>query len=184
MKRISLLVLLVVIMSGCTGGKALSSGGATAMIKDDIIEGDGVMELPGETSLRNAPDGVKEIILRVKNNTNKGLWVPDSDGKRGQINCEGVSLKEIDKNGLYGISHSDHGICKFPDQYKRLKPGESCEYVYGITSKKLGKVNISIWAPWRTENGELIDREIKKAALKDGDMLIEKVEGAGFLQID
>ena len=171
-----------IIISGCAR-ESLPCGDAGVSLKSGISEDEGILKLTGAVSFRNATDGVKEIVLNVTNNTKNGLWVPGSDGDRGQIDCESVNLSEIDQEDfLHKSFHSDHGMCQFPGHYIRLKSGQSSTYVYKIPNNFSGNIEISVWAPWRTEDGKRIDMETKKSALKDGDLLIERVEGVGLLK--
>jgi len=167
-------------ISGCSR-ESLPYGDAGISMNSGISEDEGILKLTGVVTFRDAPDGIKEIVLRVTNNTKNGLWVPGSEGERGHINCESFNLTVIEQDGVRS-SHSDHGLCQFPDHYMRLKPGESSEYVYEVPNKFRGNIEISVWTPWRTEKGELIDLDTKKSALKDGDQLIEEVEGIGLLK--
>ncbi len=171
-----------IMISGCSR-ESLLCGDAGISMNSGISEDEGILKLTGVVSFRNATDGVNEIVMHIKNNTNHVLWVPGSDGDRGQIDCESVNLSVVDQDGFPRKSlHSDHGLCQFPGMYTRLKPGGSCVYVYKMPNDFSGNIKFSVWTPWRTEKGEMIDLETKKSALKDGDRLIEKVEGIGLLK--
>lgn len=208
MKQMIFIFMLSIIMSGC-GRESLPCGDGGISLNSGISEDKGILVLNGIVAFRNAADGVREIVMQVKNNTKNGLWVPSSDGGRGQIDCEAVNLSVVEQDGFprRGL-HSDHGLCQFPDMYTRLKPGGSCVYVYKMPDDFSGNIKFSVWTPWRTEKGDMIDMKTKNAALKDsnswitpnteeaeliewkakkaslknGDQLIEKVEGIGILK--
>ena len=95
--------------------------------------------------------------------------------------AEAINLMETDPKSMKSI-HVDFSRCKFPDQYEMLKPGQSWELIHNLPNDFRGDIKISVWAPWRTDQGVLIDQETKMAALKNGDLLIEEVEGIGYFE--
>lgn len=135
----------------------------------------GIEVLVGDVTVRTAEDGTREIVLDAKNNTETVLWVPSTDGSRGIIGCEAVNIWELG-DSLRGV-HYDHAICRFPDQYMRLKPGETCSYVYEMPDGLSEQISISVWAPWRDSSGTPVSPEVKREAISGNSILIEEVRG-------
>ena len=188
MKPNSLFILLLFTMSGCGGNGQFSE--KTAQPSDynayEIFEDEGregIKVLIGKVTFQRASDGVTEIILDTKNNTNHNLWLPrSSDGMRGMSGAESVNLTEMEsRSGGWSASHSDYSICRFPDQYEMLKPGQTWEHIHGLPENFEGKISISIWAPLRNEDSkELFSEEEKSVTIPDGDILIEEIRGIGY----
>ena len=174
--------LLFLLLVGCfASGCSKPPPSDTKLVKDEAWKED-IHQLTGAVSFRTAPDGVREIVLHAKNNTTNNLWVPRSSyGMRGMSGAEAVNLREMDPKSLKMI-HYDYSLCKFPDQYEMLKPGQSWEHIHALPDGFRGDIQISVWAPWRTDDGSLVAKETKRAALKNGDLLIEEVEGIGTYQ--
>lgn len=129
-------------------------------------------QLTGTTSFKTEK-GMRLIVLTVTNSTDKAMWIPSSNGER--YGCEAVNFMV---GGAPG-THYDYGLCKFPNQYIKLKPKETHVYVHQLPKDAKGEIAMSIWAPWRTEDGKLIDDKTKGKTLKADEVLIEEVVGAG-----
>lgn len=133
-----------------------------------------ILKLTGSLAFKTEK-GKQLVVLTVTNNTDNIMWIPSSHGKC--LGCEAVNFKI---GGLPG-THYDYGLCVFPDQYTKLKPKESHQYVHQLPKDAKGKIEMSIWAPWRTGDGKLIDEKAKGKALKADEVLIEEVVGFGQL---
>jgi hypothetical protein len=179
MKHILFLALVGTIVSGCVKSPAPNQETSKLVNSEN---GKDIRKWMGAVSFRMAKDGVREIVLRAKNNTKNNLWVPaSSGGVRGMSGAEAVNLTEMDPKSMKSL-HVDFSRCKFPDQYEMVKPGQSWEYIHKLPNDFRGDIKISVWAPWRTDQGIFVTKETKMAALKNGDLLIEEVEGIGHFE--
>lgn len=172
MKPILWSMLACLIASGCLHSPSAVNELNRVIVDDQRRD---IKVLIGTTTISDSEDGKREIVLEARNNTALTMWVPNSDGSRGLIECEAVNIMELGDD-LSGI-HYDHAICEFPDQYMQLKPGEACTYVYELPDGFSTSLSISVWAPWRTSAGELVSPETKRATLPEGSILIEDVRG-------
>ena len=143
------------IVSGCANPLASNKGTSGVTDHDKY---NGIKVLIGTVSFRIAPDGVREIVLHAKNNTKNNLWVPHSSmGFRGMSGAEAVNLREIGPESMKSIHH-DYSLCKFPDQYEMLKPGQSWEHIHALPNDFRGEIEISVWAPLRTRSRTASER--------------------------
>ena len=130
-----------------------------------------ILKLTGSLEFKT-DTGKQLVILTVTNSTDNVMWIPSSHGE--SFGCEAVNFKI---GGLPG-THYDYGRCVFPDQYTKLKPKESHQYVHQLPKDAKGKIEMSIWAPWRTGDGKRIDEMTKGKALKSDEVLFEEVVGS------
>jgi hypothetical protein len=150
---------------------------STAPGKTTQAANESVAKLLGSLSFRTE-NGRRLAVLTATNNTDKVMWVPRSDGE-----CYGCEAVNFRIQGLasthYDCTHYDYGLCSFPDHYEKLNPNDRHHYVHPLPEDAKGQIKMSVWAPWRTADGKMIDAETKKAALKADEVLIEEVLGAG-----
>ena len=130
--------------------------------------------LVGTVTIRTAEDGIREIVLDARNATDHTLWVPSTDGSRGMIGCEAVNIADLADS--LRMVHYDYAICRFPDQYIQLKPTETIRYVYELPNGLSERISISVWAPWRDSQGNLVSPETKREAVPENSILIEEVK--------
>ncbi|MFH1024630.1 MAG: hypothetical protein V1809_14710 [Planctomycetota bacterium] len=135
-------------------------------------------KLIGVVSIKIAKDGSRQVALRVKNDTKQVLWIPFSYEEG--IACEAVNITQPTGSGGTTCHMDYFNVCQFPKSFRRLRPGETKEYVCKLPDRIWGQFEVEIWSGCRNEKGERVDLETKNAALKDSEVLIEIVEGTGM----
>lgn len=140
-----------------------------------------LMEIKGVISLLTDEGGRKKLVITVTNNTDKILWVPKFSSTENVMACESVNWFDTTGNQKTLLVHSDYGLCSYPLSYDKLLPRKSAKYITGYSILDKYNVNIEnlmvqIWAPWRSPDGEFVDKNLKLKSLKD-EILIENIYG-------
>lgn len=121
------------------------------------------------------------VVFSVMNSSSAAIWVPKSYVKMNAVSYESLNWRFSNKAGGSGV-HQDGGICVFPQSYRRLLPKEEVAYSLRVPDAMVdelkrgsGGLRVSIWTPWRDEEGILVgEAEIDKAL--QGDALIRRIE--------
>jgi len=167
--HIAATVLMVAALAGCDTDRVRSSR------ESSRVAASRPFKVTGDLAFANV-HGRRLAVLTVINESDKVLWIPRSDGDA--YGCEAVSFNV----GGQPSTHYDYARCSFPTDYSRLPPKASHRYVHRIPDEAKGLVEMSIWAPWRAENGERVDDATKRAAIETNAILVEEVFGAAVIQ--
>ena len=126
-----------------------------------------VARLEGSLTFERKETAV-HAVLAVKNDCDTAIWVPRSP--------EAINFTV---DGLPS-THVDFALRAFPADYVLLKPKEMHRYSEPLPEGVKGQIEMRVWAPWRTPDGQsLVDAQTLKAALKLNEVLVEEIVGVG-----
>ena len=145
----------------------LSPKGKVATIKVQQAGRSEVSRIEGSLTFERKEAEV-QAILSVKNDCETAIWVPRSP--------EAITFTV----GGQPSTHVDFASCVFPEDYVLLKPQDIHRYVQRLPKDAKGRIEMQVWAPWRTPDGKsLVSAQALKAALKANEALVEEVVGVG-----